>query len=321
MSKKEKLTIEEQISYMRDHCGIVFTLCSEETAEKFLNESTYFFKVKAFAKNFQKDSVTQKYSNLDFAYLRELSTLDAHLRKEILAIALDVEHFLKVGLIREFSKAPKVEQDGYDIISRFFIVFPNVKAGIVEKAQNSYCRDLVEKMESEGYAIWNAIEVLSFGQFTLLYRLYSENNNDWNKKVCNLLFPVKSIRNAAAHNNCILNSLQHPYYSKITPSIQVETFVSTVPSLKKSKSRKTKLSNPVIHDFVALLYLFDKICTSNKTKYYTYERLYNFFHDRLTYHADYFKENACIISTYEFVVKIVDFLYQNSYNNIVEQKS
>lgn len=321
MCKKEKLTIPEQILYMQEHCGIGFQICEAEDAEKFLNESTYFFKVKAFAKDYPKDKFTGKYYNLDFAYLRELSLLDAYLRKDIISIAVDVEHFLKTSLIRDLSGNPS--EDGYSIMAAFFQKYPHVHEEIERKAKNSYCHDLVNKMESEGYAVWNAVEVLSFGQLSNLYRLYSIRNDGWNQKICNLLFPAKSIRNAAAHNNCLLNSLLHPYSAPQSPlriTKQIDSYVSRIPELKKSKSRKTKLSNPVIHDFIALLFLFDKVCTSERTKFYTYKHLYKHFHGTFIRNAAYFEDNATILSTYEFVVKVVDFFYNRAYNSGDEQK-
>lgn len=309
MPQKPKLSISEQVSYMRDHCGITFDICSEEDAISFLSQRNYFFKVKAFAKNYNKDK-TGKYIQLDFAYLQELSILDALLRKQILSIALDVEHFLKVGLIASISENP--DENGYDLMRHFFSEHPSMKSEILQKSPNSYCNDLVSKMDTEGYAVWNAIEVLSFGQFISLYKLYSDENHLWNGKICNLLIPAKSIRNAAAHNNCILNSLQRPYSAPpVQLTNQIESFVSHIPELKKSKSRKTKLSNPVIHDFVALLYLFDKVCTSSSTKKHTYESLYILFSERFCKHREYFAQNAAIVSSYEFVKKIVYFLYKN----------
>lgn len=83
--------------------------------------------------------------------------------------------------------------------------------------------------------------------------------------------------------------------------------------LKKSKSKETKLSNPVIHDFIALLFLFDKVCTSIETKKHTYETLHDLFHQKFTRNKSFFETNEVLISSYEFVVKIVDFLYNSAY--------
>ena len=46
MANRPKLTIEDQVAYMKNK-GITFDHCSEKDAVRFLQESTYFFKVKA----------------------------------------------------------------------------------------------------------------------------------------------------------------------------------------------------------------------------------------------------------------------------------
>ena len=56
-----------------------------------------------------------KYINLDFAYLQELSTLDMHLRKTILSMALNIEHALKTQLLLDLS-----QNDSSQIILAFF---------------------------------------------------------------------------------------------------------------------------------------------------------------------------------------------------------
>lgn len=119
MPKKLKLPISAQVEYMRDHCGIQFEISPEEDAIAFLSNSNYFFKVKSFAKDYPKDRFSGKYIGLDFAYLRELSLLDAYLRKEIISIAVDIEHFLKVGLISAISENP--DEDGYSLMDAFFL--------------------------------------------------------------------------------------------------------------------------------------------------------------------------------------------------------
>lgn len=75
MANRPKLTIEDQVAYMKNK-GITFDHCSEKDAVRFLQESTYFFKVKAFDKNYIAHPKTGHYYNLDFSYLMELSTLD-----------------------------------------------------------------------------------------------------------------------------------------------------------------------------------------------------------------------------------------------------
>ena len=69
---------------------------------QYTGHTNYYFKLKAYERNYDQYRSTAKqgqYINLDFAYLKELSTLDMYLRKTILFMALDIEHALKVRLL------------------------------------------------------------------------------------------------------------------------------------------------------------------------------------------------------------------------------
>lgn len=112
---KPKLTIDEQIEHMKQQ-GISFKLCSEQEAKDFLENHNYFFKIKSYAKNYEKYNGI--YKNLDFAYLIEFSRLDMHLRRFILNLSLDVEHSLKVSLNAHFCN--NSSEDGYQIVKNFF---------------------------------------------------------------------------------------------------------------------------------------------------------------------------------------------------------
>ena len=98
--KREKLPIPGQIEHMKKK-GIKFEKMSEADASRFLQNNNYYFKLKAYCKNYGKN-VNGEYQDLDFAYLVDLSTIDMHLRKFIIKVSLDVEHFLKVKLLRDF---------------------------------------------------------------------------------------------------------------------------------------------------------------------------------------------------------------------------
>lgn len=51
---KLKLTIEEQIYHMKNKNGILFEITKEEDAIGFLKKNNYYFKVKSYAKNYDK---------------------------------------------------------------------------------------------------------------------------------------------------------------------------------------------------------------------------------------------------------------------------
>lgn len=93
-----------QVRHLKDR-GVRFELTDEREAERFLRESNFFFKVKAFAKRFSRytnpgSERFGSYINLDFAYLAKLTRLDHHLRETVLPLALDIEHYMKVELNR-----------------------------------------------------------------------------------------------------------------------------------------------------------------------------------------------------------------------------
>ncbi|MBB6714542.1 Abi family protein [Clostridium gasigenes] len=161
--RKNKLTIKEQIIHMKDIEGIKFNISNEHQAEDFLKKSNYYFKVKSYAKNYNKydkGNDIGKYIHLEFAYLKELSTLDMHLRKFIIKINLDIEHILKTQLLSDCSE--NNNEDGYSVVNEFFMKYPYIEKNISNKNnRNSVCGELIVKYEND-FAIWNIVEVLSF---------------------------------------------------------------------------------------------------------------------------------------------------------------
>lgn len=137
---KIKLSIDDQIEDMKRK-GISFTLCPETEARKFLKNNTYYFKLKAYERNYSNDNKDHMYRNLDFEHLKELSKIDMYLRKMILDMCLDIEHVLKTRLV--YDCTINSETDGFDFVSSFLDNnYPIVKA-IIDKAKGkSICSDL-----------------------------------------------------------------------------------------------------------------------------------------------------------------------------------
>ena len=71
---KTKLSIDEQLEKMKSG-GIKFDIVSEESAKEFISNNTYYFKLKSFQKNYYKNK-DGKYIDLEFAYLKDFSTID-----------------------------------------------------------------------------------------------------------------------------------------------------------------------------------------------------------------------------------------------------
>lgn len=120
---KERPLIDaaQQVRHLKDR-RVRFELTDEREAERFLRESNFFFKVKAFAKCFSRYTSPGSerfgsYINLDFAHLAELTRLDHHLRETVLSLTLDIEHYMKVDLNRMIMEEG---DDPYGLMASFF---------------------------------------------------------------------------------------------------------------------------------------------------------------------------------------------------------
>lgn len=305
--RKKKLTIEEQINHMKKNNGIKFTLMNENEAIHFLKNNNYYFKIKAYAKNYEKYITGEnagKYINLEFAYLVELSKIDMYFRRIILKMTLDIEHFLKLRLLGDF-EGNNLE-DGYTIVNELFEKDSRIKKGINVKSKNSACTDLVLKYK-DNFAIWNIVEVLSFNDFIKLYQLYygKYKNKD---SMENSLWPVRLLRNAAAHNSCLLNSLRIPYNYKIRPNKSVINYLSKIDGISRT-IRNTKMKNPIMHDFIVTLYVFNNMISSKKIKKATMIELKDLVDIRMPKNKGYFEKNQVLTSHYNFAKIIIDYFY------------
>lgn len=108
------------------------------------------------------------------------------------------------------------------------------------------------------------MEVLSFGHFIDLYQLYYQKYPSI-EHFSSYLWSLKFLRNAAAHNNCLLNSLKAPYNITLHKNRDIQFQVSKIKSISE-KSRNTWMQNPVIHDFVILVYVYLNVVKSEGIK-------------------------------------------------------
>ena len=310
--QKPRLSIQEQIEHMKSQ-GIQFHEMNEVDAACYLEESTYYFKIKAYAKLYEKYSKPEKnnqYINLDFAYLVDLAIIDAGVRRLILKLSLDIEHYLKVALLRDFNKT---KADGYALVSE--LISMNQKhfdEEMKSKRVGKACSNLIEKYEN-GFAIWNFIEVISFSDFESLYNffysrygseLYGKDNGPYKYFV----HPVRILRNAAAHNNCLINSLRIPYITpdKLNRNHQIASFLGK--QHISNKTLNTNLSKPFIHDFCVMLYLYCQIAPK-RARVHMIGEIRDYFQIRMIKHKQYYEKNATLSSAYKFITNVIGVFY------------
>lgn len=314
---KRKLSIEEQIADLKEK-NIKFDIYSEEEAKKFLRYNNYFFKLKSYAHNYDKYSkveLNHKYLNLDFAYLVELSTLDMYLRRLIVGLCLDIEHVLKTRLMYDITK--NEEEDGYNIVRKYVEYDYRVLEGIYKNIGNSATTELIKKFheDEDKIPVWSFIETLSIGRFIELYQYYYGTYGG--ASYSSYLGSIKFLRNAAAHNTCLLNSLRRPYEIKINKNKDIMDRLDK--SKKFTTSYKTKMENPVIHDFVVLLFVYYDILNTNANRSMREKgmnEVKKLFFETMLRRKEYFLKNDVLVEDYKFVCQVIKYL-ENQRNNAV----
>ncbi len=325
--RKNKLSIDEQIIHMKDK-GIQFNIVSEDEAKDYLFKNNYYFRLKAYAKNYEKYNSgdnSGKYFKLEFAYLKELAIIDMQFRELVFFLTQDIEHYMKKQLLNDLSI--ESEEDGYSIIKEVF--FENEIGDICSKKMGkSACRDLIIRYGTD-WAIWNFVEILSLSETIRLYdHFYSKYDHKKYKNICGLLYSVRYMRNATAHNNCLLNSIKQRYttsgdvlnlslYNSLcntkliaqTEEVCQENATGEY-AITRKRLRKW-MENPVIHDFIATIEAYKIIVSSSELKSHRLKSIVDFFNIRVVRNKEFFHANQPLITAYKFIKKYLDFSIKN----------
>ncbi|MBJ6746149.1 Abi family protein [Streptococcus sp. 121] len=242
---KPKKFASQLISDMKNDRGITFKYIDEELAVEYLASINNYLRTAAYRKNYQKyqtGSKKGKYLNLDFSYLIELSVLDMHYRFLVQKMCSDIEHSMCVKLIHDIEK--DATTDGYDLVKTFLNRYPREVQKIQGTIALPHTRNLLRKYftiqtTSNGYhritnyddcPVWVLMELLSFGSIINFYLDYYDSRRQAHipKEVLNL---VRSLRNAAAHNNCILSDLNSG--TTVAPQAIID-YVKNIEGITKS---------------------------------------------------------------------------------------
>lgn len=293
---KHKATYEEMIRNMKNK-GITFKIISEKDAIHYLKNDNYYFKLNAFRGNFEKRN--NKYIDLDFQYLINISTIDSQLRNILLKMSLDIEHSLKVKILDMITQDPT--EDGYSIVRRF--------KGFSEWNYNETIKFMMNPKEYKldfynkhhiNTEIWAFLECAGFGtlaKFTEFY--YIEKKYRQLKLIKGLLYNVKHLRNTAAHNSCILINLFDPV-EKIKASINIKNINKDNYNI----SETSYLNDIKINDLMSTFFLHKELCS--KSMIYQNIELCKELLQIIQLHNNYYKNAPRIISFNEILIKLVD---------------
>ena len=310
---KPMLSAKEQIEHLKNK-GVKFELISDIDAEKYLKENNNYFKLTSYRKNFPKYEIGEnmgKYIDLDFKMLSDMSIIDMRFRKVMLSIVIDLEHYIKVkilNIIENTSKDGYREVEGYINELKSKGGYDNLETELSKSTQSTYCSQMAQKY-SAGYPVWVFIEIIPFGRLISFYMFLANKLHD--KDMIDdayLLKNVRELRNACAHNNCILNDLKAGTAThKANYSILKELSNCCISRKRISK----RMSNIRVQQIVTLLYLSRRIVTSDGV--YDHQcTILNELKRRIEHHIDYYKKNPLITGNLTFLNKIIDMWYNKS---------
>ena len=300
--KLPKLTPPQIIDYCKDTLGLTFNLMDEERAKTFVAKQNYFFRLEQYLGICTNQTRGGKYVGLDFGHLVEMSTIDMYLRKILFKMTIDLEHYLKVKLVGDCQDNPA--DDGYEVVAAFLAKNPKVRSSIQSgfKLIGYYNKTFFRYTISP--AVWNFVEMVDFNDFSSFYSFYYEffrTDGGWTKQ----FEAVRKLRNAAAHNSCILCSFK-----------PVQGFVGDVETTFElisgnigvsSGTISTMMKVPFLNDFAVLLSVYTKMATHPAVLENTFKEVKEFFEGRMVRHKDYFDGFTEVKNAYNFAKSVVEF--------------
>jgi len=311
-------TTDDMIDFLNDK-NISLGSYSKEEISDFLTDNTYFFKLLSYRKNFQYTD--GKYYHLSFNTLVDLSNLDMRLRYMLVHFCLDIEHSIKTKLLNEITFETK--DDGYTFLERY-IVSNNDPTKIKKTILNQIKRTnskLYNKHQNR-MPLWVVMECCDFGVLESILAFYLStnpnsnliklkvNNSGTDEHDISLLSYVRNIRNKAAHNSVILNSITKQ--SGITLNIQRPNSLASnlVINAKISpQSRRKKLSISTIHDITTTLAIYNTFVESKTMKKKRYDELQDFL-QRAKREKNLYAHNPEILSIYRYFNQITNHLIE-----------
>lgn len=305
LSHGPKLTIPEQIEHMKMQ-GISFSIKTEEYAMSYLRDNNNYFKLRAYRKNYVKNS-DGKYIGLEFAYLRDIAIIDMRIRYCLLSMCLDIEHNARVSLIKSVVDA--ANEDGYTVVADYRASNPDSYSRIIERASKSpYCAELQEKYR-DSMPIWAIVEMMQFSDLCWFYRFVAHRIS--NESMLNEYYmfqEIRQLRNACAHSNCILNDLKSCKPPKHDPDKKMITALSQIKDVSKGV-RQRKMSNDRIRQITTILYLYKHYVQSSGLQTHHAKQLHETFVRRFEEHSDYYLTSQPVLTTFEFFKKVIDNWY------------
>lgn len=310
--RKAWLTPAEQVLHLKSK-GVRLDLISETDSVSYLTDNSNYFRLRSYRTRFAKVEEGQRageYARLDFKMLIDLSIIDMLLRYEMLPMTLDVEHFAKVKLLGKIEAAG---EDGYSVVADFLAsydradddgkVHNRTKDEIARGESSPYVAPLIARYPDFTYPAWAFLEVITFGTFIYFYKFCAMRFCDQGMlDDFYLLQGVKGLRNACAHNNCIINDMtagepRHKARYAVTRALGGVACVG-------ADQRRSKMSNERFQEIVTTLYMHRSLA-SDGVHEHVCASLARFV-QRMNRHLEYYEGNLQVLSGFDFLSKVIE---------------
>ena len=324
---KPMLCVNEMISYLKNK-NIKFEYISESDALKYLKDNNNYYNLTSYKHNFEKymfdGKFIDKYIDLDFAYLKDLSIIDYRVRLILFKMIINIEHYLKMKILNTIENID--EEDGYRIVNLYLdkdfnndkfpkklhnSIFKKVGSEYYQKIFSKYDIDKDKKLEN--IPIWEFLEIITFGELVNFYEFYTrEYRLREESKDVYILRDIVKLRNAVAHNFCILSDLGNKD-NNYPVSYKIINFLESCDVGKEMRIKK--LSNSRIKQITYVLYMFNEIVTSDGIKENVINEINDLFYNRIIYHKEYYNNNELLKSVYSYFEKIIEKFYKRNTGN------
>lgn len=316
------MKISEMVPYLKTK-NIKFELISEDKAEKYLRDNNNYYNVTSYKNNFEKymiDGVfVNKYIDLDFAYLKDLAIIDHRVRLLYFKMIIDIEHYLKIRILNLIENIE--DEDGYRIVNLYLekdfndekfpkkvhnSIFKKVGSEYYQKIFSKYDIDKDKKLEN--IPVWEFLEIITFGELVNFYEFFSKEYQ-LKKEIKNIfiLREIVKLRNAVAHNSCVLCDLDKKD-NEYAPDFKIVNYLNSCGIGKET--RDNKLSNSRIKQMTYTLYMFNEIVTSEGVKRNVITDINELFYERIILHKEYYNNNELLKSIYAYFDKIIKKYYK-----------
>lgn len=277
MNEAQVISVDSYIKEL-ERFGISFTNTSTEYARNFLTANTYYQKLKSYLGRTPEEG---EFAGLDFMDLVELSKIDFSLSRQVLTLALSIEHALKIQIWHLVeSEEPDFLQKCIDQIDRYRSEQESFSGREVQTSD--YSRTYLNApskqdtdLKVSDCELWELLESLSFGELIQLYQAAVKVGKCTESINYHYLKRIQELRNAASHENCLLARTSETGDKTKTGTLIKSCHIDRIfPSCLHSPSdhhqstekEQQELSRLFLHDFCILLHVHNRLVESTGMK-------------------------------------------------------